>query len=61
MVGQGNWAEQLEANKQAFADSFVTRASFVVPYLETMTPGQFVDALNANIEGSLTQARGPYW
>ncbi len=55
VVGQGNWAEQLEANKQAFADSFVTRASFLVPYPETMTPGQFVDALNANTEGSLTQ------
>jgi Calx-beta domain-containing protein/putative Ig domain-containing protein/squalene-hopene cyclase-like protein/putative metal-binding protein/VCBS repeat protein/thrombospondin type 3 repeat protein/uncharacterized protein DUF4214/prenyltransferase/squalene oxidase-like repeat protein len=55
VVGQGAWEEQIEANKQAFANGFVTRLSFLVQYPLTMTPGQFVDALNVNTEGSLTQ------
>jgi hypothetical protein len=52
----GNWQQQLEANRQAFADEFVTRPFFVAHYPESMTPAAFVDALNANTGGSLSQA-----
>ncbi|MCM3869899.1 MAG: putative Ig domain-containing protein [Pyrinomonadaceae bacterium] len=56
VVGQGDWLGQIEANKQAFANEYVARSSFLVQYPAAMTPAQFVDALNANTEGSLTQA-----
>jgi RHS repeat-associated protein len=48
VVGQGNWQQQLEANKQAFAAEFVTRPAFVAQFPQSLTPAQFVDALNAN-------------
>jgi uncharacterized repeat protein (TIGR01451 family) len=45
IVGIGNWAAQLEANKVAFTQDFVTRTRFVTVYPTTMTPAEFVDAL----------------
>ena len=45
VVGVGNWQAQLEANKVAFAQDFVTRARFTSAYPTSLTPGQFVDAL----------------
>jgi choice-of-anchor B domain-containing protein len=54
-VGFGNWQQQLEANKNAFADEFVARQRFTDRY-QSATNAQFVDALNANSEGSLSQA-----
>jgi subtilisin family serine protease len=44
-VGVGNWTAQLEANKVAFTQDFVTRTRFTTAYPTTMTPAQFVDAL----------------
>ncbi len=55
IVGQGAWREQLDANKQAFLARFVARPEFVAAYPVSMTAAQFVDALNANTAGSLTQ------
>jgi photosystem II stability/assembly factor-like uncharacterized protein len=55
VVGQGDWQSQIEANKAAFFRDFVTRAQFVSLY-QGMTNAQYVDALNANTGGSLTQA-----
>jgi hypothetical protein len=55
VVGVGNWRERLEANKFAYADEFVRRPEFRLRYPLTMTAAQFVDALNANTGGSLTQ------
>ncbi|HEX5707146.1 MAG TPA: DUF4214 domain-containing protein [Pyrinomonadaceae bacterium] len=46
--GREGWRETLEANKQRFASEFVARPEFVARYPETLTPEQFVDALNAN-------------
>ena len=43
----GNWQQQLEANKQAFAEEFVQRPRFLADYPLTLTPAQFVDGLNA--------------
>ncbi len=65
VVGQGNWEQQLEANKQAFAAEFVTRPAFIAQFPASLTPAQFVDALNANTRdpqnpnsgGALTQAQ----
>jgi hypothetical protein len=48
IVGQGNWQQQLEDNKQAFALEFVQRQRFTSAYPTAMTPAQFVDALFQN-------------
>jgi hypothetical protein len=54
VVGQGNWQQQLEANKQAFANVFVQRPAFMVRYPTSQTSAQYVDALNTNTGGSLS-------
>jgi hypothetical protein len=56
VVGQLGWEQLLEQNKQAFVNQFVARPTFVAAYPVAMTPAQFVDALNANTGGSLSQA-----
>jgi hypothetical protein len=45
VVQVGNWQAQLENNKVAFTQEFVTRQAFVSAYSGTMTPATFVDAL----------------
>ncbi|MCA1617857.1 MAG: DUF11 domain-containing protein [Acidobacteria bacterium] len=56
VVGAPGWEGQLEANKRAFIEEFVIRPEFLLAYPRSMPPGHFVDALNANTGGSLTQA-----
>ena len=56
VVGAQGWEEQLAANKQAFALAFVQRPEFVAAYPASLTPAQFVDALNTNTGGSLSQS-----
>ncbi len=46
----------LEASKTSYANLFVERAAFAAQYPSALTPGQYVDALNGNTGGSLTQA-----
>jgi CSLREA domain-containing protein len=41
-VGSGDWQQQLEANKQALAESFVRRDEFTARYPEGMAAGEFV-------------------
>lgn len=48
VVGQGNWEQQLEANKNAFAAAFVQRGQFPATFPTTMTPEQFVNKLFQN-------------
>ncbi|PYS99225.1 MAG: hypothetical protein DMF65_09730, partial [Acidobacteria bacterium] len=48
VVGQGNWQQQLEANKQAFALEFVQRPAFVARYPSGTSATDFVNALDAN-------------
>jgi hypothetical protein len=48
VVGVGNWQQQLEANKQAFALRFVQRSEFLANYPRTMSATDFVNALDAN-------------
>jgi hypothetical protein len=56
VVGTPGAAAQLEANKQAYFNEFVTRPAFTAQYPASLTPAQFVDALNANSGGSLSPA-----
>jgi hypothetical protein len=46
VVGQGNWQQQIDDNKTAFAEEFVQRGRFLTDYPLTMTPAQYVDKLN---------------
>ncbi len=57
IVGQTGWEQQLENNKVAFAQDFVTRARFTTAYPTTLTPMQFVDMLylNAGVTPSATE------
>ncbi len=55
-VGIGNWQAQLESNKVAFANDFVTRTRFATAYTTTLTPSQFVDLLIANAAFTPTAA-----
>jgi hypothetical protein len=56
VVGQGNWDQILENNKQAFTTEFVQRAGFTTAFPNSLTPAQFVDALNSNADGPLSQS-----
>jgi subtilisin family serine protease len=56
IVGQGNWQQQLENNKQAFTAEFVQRARFTTALPTSLTPTQFVDNLNANAGNPLSQS-----
>ncbi|HLM56629.1 MAG TPA: Calx-beta domain-containing protein, partial [Pyrinomonadaceae bacterium] len=55
VVNQGDWKGQIEANKTAFFDEFVTRAAFASKF-GALSNAQYVDALNAGAGGALTQA-----
>jgi CSLREA domain-containing protein len=55
VVGAPGWEQQLETNKQAFAAEFVARSRFTNLYPAFITPEQYVDALNANAGGVLSQ------
>jgi glucose/arabinose dehydrogenase len=56
VVGQGAWAAQLDANKQAYADAFVARDDFAAQYPTGQTPAQYVNALNTNAGLVITPA-----
>ncbi len=48
---------QLDQSKTDFANVFVQRPSFIAQYPQSLTPGQYVDALNLNTGNSLTQSQ----
>ena len=56
VVNVGNWQQQLENNKQAFALEFVQRSRFTSAYSTSMTPTGFVNQLflNAGVTPSTT-------
>ena len=56
VVGSPGWEQQLEANKDSFAQSFVSRQRFADAYPATLAPAEFVAKLNGNAGGALTQA-----
>jgi hypothetical protein len=55
-VGIGNWEQQLESNKVAYFQEFVQRQRFLGAFPLSMTPAQFVDKLNQNSGGVLSQS-----
>ena len=48
VVGAAGWEALLEANKQSFVEAFVARTEFRERYADTLTPEQYIDALNRN-------------
>ncbi|HEX8146392.1 MAG TPA: Calx-beta domain-containing protein [Pyrinomonadaceae bacterium] len=58
VVGTDGWERQLVSNKQAYADTFVARTGFTTAYPQSMTPEQFVDALNVNTGDPLNPSAG---
>jgi uncharacterized repeat protein (TIGR01451 family) len=48
VVGVGNWQQQLEENKDAYARQIATSAQFIAQYPLAQTADQFVDALFAS-------------
>ena len=56
VIGTPNWEQQLEANKQAYAQEFVQRQRFLTAFPLSMTSEQFVDKLVQNAGITLTTA-----
>ncbi len=56
VIGNPGAEQLLESNKQALIAAFVARARFTSAYPGTMTPTQFVNALNANAGNVLSPA-----
>jgi glucose/arabinose dehydrogenase len=54
-VGIGDWRAQLERNKQAFVNEYVTRPSFAARFPTGQTPTLYVDALNSGADGAVSQ------
>jgi Tol biopolymer transport system component len=57
VVLQSGWEQQLESNKQAFVTDFVGRSAFSSAFPTSMTPDQFVSALNANAGNTLSSSK----
>ncbi len=49
IVGANGWEAQLEANKVAFINGFVSRAQFVAAYPQGMAAAAYVDKLFTNV------------
>ena len=56
IVNQGNWQQQLEDNKNAFAAAFAQREQFATAFPSSLTPAEFVDKLFQNTGVSPTTA-----
>jgi uncharacterized repeat protein (TIGR01451 family) len=55
VVNQGDWQAQLEANKQAYLLSLVQSQEFRTRFPDSTSAGVFVNTLDANAGGVLTQ------
>jgi hypothetical protein len=56
IVGQGNWQQKLDDNKNAFTAEFVQRAQFLSFFPLSLTAAQFVDNLNSKAGNPLSQS-----
>jgi hypothetical protein len=54
IVGEPGWEAKLETNTKAYFDSFVQKGRFKDAFPLSLTPVQFVNALNTNIGGALS-------
>jgi hypothetical protein len=55
-VNVGDWEARLEANKRAYFLEFVSRHRFRDAFPDSLSAAEFVDKLNANAGGALSQA-----
>jgi N-acetylneuraminic acid mutarotase len=55
VVGADGWSERLEQNKRAYFEQLAASARFVALHPQALTPEQFVDALDTNSGGALSQ------
>ena len=55
IVGEAGWAAVLENNKQTFLSQFVERGRFLNAFPADISPAAFVDTLNSNSGGALSQ------
>jgi hypothetical protein len=58
IVGQEGWQARLAANKSEFVERFTSRAEFREKFPETMSPEQYVAALDANATPQTTAGAG---
>ena len=58
VVGRAGWQELLEENQRRFAEEFVARPEFTARYPESMTPEQYVEALNRRIAHDWSELEG---
>ena len=56
IVGEAGWEQRLESNTVAFLDEFLKRPDFKVAYPAALTPAEYVDKLNAQAGGVLSQS-----
>jgi hypothetical protein len=54
-VGRAGWEQTLEANTALLLADFMARPEFALNYPESLTPGEYVDRLNAQAGSPLTQ------
>ena len=58
VVGRAGWESLLEENQRRFAEEFVARAEFKARYPETLTPAQYVEALDQMIAHPWNETEG---
>jgi pimeloyl-ACP methyl ester carboxylesterase len=56
IVNAVGWEQKLEQNKQTYFNQLASSTHFATLYPESITAEQFVDALNSNADGTLSQA-----
>jgi hypothetical protein len=56
IVGQGNWQQQIETNKQNYLADFVSRPEFVAQFPQGMAASDYVSKLFANAGATPTSA-----
>ncbi|HEX8188495.1 MAG TPA: hypothetical protein VF586_09095 [Pyrinomonadaceae bacterium] len=56
VVGAENWQQKLEQNKQRYFDRLADSERFSALHPQSLSPEQYVDALNANAGGALSQS-----
>ncbi|HEX7316605.1 MAG TPA: SBBP repeat-containing protein [Pyrinomonadaceae bacterium] len=54
IVGQGNWQQQLDANRRAYAEEFTATTAFREEFPASLTPAQYVERLNTRAAGALS-------
>jgi hypothetical protein len=56
VVGEAGWERRLEENVALFLEDFIARPEFALTYPPTLTAAEYVDKLNAQAGGVLSQA-----